>query len=89
MKKVKNSEISKNEGKLNIKVRKKLIHDLFKFPDINKNLAYMREKVLKSMENENYFQPSQRKIEADRRKAIAEEEERKRKEKEEIERKKR
>ena len=86
MKKVKNSEISKNEGKLNIKVRKKLIHDLFKFPDINKNLAYMREKVLKSMENENYFQPSQRKIEADRRKAIAEEEERKRKEKEEIDR---
>ena len=89
MKKVKNSAVSKNETKLNIKVRKKLIHDLFKFPDINKNLAYMREKVLKSMEKENYFQPSQRKIEADRKKAIEAEEERKRKEKEEIERKKR
>ena len=89
MKKVKNSQISKNEQKLNIKVRKKIIHDLFKLPDINKNLVYMREKVLKSMENENFFQPSQRKIEADRKKAIAAEEERKRKEKEEIERKKR
>ena len=89
MKKVKSSEESKNETKLNIKVRKKIIHDLFKFPDINKNLAYIREKVLKSMENENYFQPSPRKIEADRQKAIREEEERKRKEKEEIERKKR
>ena len=81
MKKVKSSEESKNETKLNIKVRKKIIHDLFKFPDINKNLAYIREKVLKSMENENYFQPSPRKIEADRQKAIREEEERKRKEK--------
>ena len=89
MKKIKNSDVSKNEQKLNIKVRKKIIHDLFKFPDINLNLAYMREKVLKSMENENYFPPSQRKIEADKRKAIEAEEERKRKEKEEIERKKR
>mgnify|MGYP002627359535 CR=1 FL=1 len=83
MKKIKNSDVAKNEQKLNIKVRKKLIHDLFKFPDINLNLAYMREKVLKSMENENYFQPSQKKIEEDKKKAILAEEERKRKEKEE------
>jgi protein-disulfide isomerase len=48
----------------------------------------MKEKVLKSMENENYFQPSQRKIEADRKKGIKKEEERKRKEIEEIEKKK-
>ena len=89
MKKIKNSDVAKNEQKLNIKVRKKLIHDLFKFPDINLNLAYMREKVLKSMENENYFQPSQKKIEEDKKKAILAEEERKRKEKEEMERKKR
>ena len=89
MKKIKNSDVAKNEQKLNIKVRKKLIHDLFKFPDINLNLAYLREKVLKSMENENYFQPSQKKIEEDKKKAILAEEERKRKEKEEMERKKR
>ena len=89
MKKMKNSQTSQNEQKLNIKVRKKIIHDLFKLPDINKNLVYMREKVLKSMESENFFPPSQRKIEADKKKAIEEEEERKRKEKEEIERKKR
>ena len=89
MKKVKNSKISKNEEQLNIKIKKKVIHDLFKFPDINKNISYMKEKVLKSMENENYFEPSQRKIEANSKKAIEKEEERKRKEKEEIERKKR
>ena len=88
MKKLNNSKILKKEEKLDIKIRKKIIHDLFKLPEINKETTYMRKKVLESMNNENYFKPSQRKIEADRKKALKEEEERKRQEKLEIERKK-
>ena len=89
MKKVKQSNIAHNQQKLEIKIRKKVIHDLFKLPEINKDNTYMRKKVLEKMTEENYFKPSQRKIEADKKKAIKEEQERKRKEKEEIERKKR
>ena len=89
MKKVKNSQISKNSQKTTIKLRKKIIHDLFDLPDISQNITHMKKQVLVSMKDETYFKPSPRKIEADRQKAIKEEEERKRKEKEEIERKKR
>ena len=89
MKKMKNSKILKKEGKLDIKPRKKIIHDLFKLPEINKDTIYMRKKVLEEMKDEHFFSPSQRKIEADKKRKEKEEEERKRKEKEEIERKKR
>ena len=88
MKKLNISKILKKEEKLDIKIRKKIIHDLFKLPEINKENTYMRKKVLDAMNNENYFKPSQRKIEADRKKALKEEEEKKRQEKLEIERKK-
>ena len=88
MKKVNNAKILKNEEKLDIKVRKKVIHDLFKLPDINTENTYMRKKVLDAINNENYFKPSPRKIEADKKKALKEEEERKKREKLEMERKK-
>ena len=74
MKKVNNDKILKNEEKLDIKVRKKIIHDLFKLPDINTENTYMRKKVLDAINNENYFKPSRRKIEADKKKALKEEE---------------
>ena len=89
MKRVKQKNVASNQYKTEIKVRKKVIHDLFKLPDINGDTTYMRKKVLEAMNGENFFKPSQRKIEADKKKAIKEEQERKRKEKEEIERKKR
>ena len=88
MKKLNNEKVLKKEEKLDIKVRKKIIHDLFKFPDINGETTYMRKKVLAAMNNENYFKPSARKIEADKKKALQEEEERKIREKIEMERKK-
>ena len=85
MKKLNNEKVLKKEEKLDIKVRKKIIHDLFKFPDINGETTYMRKKVLAAMNNENYFKPSARKIEADKKKALQEEEERKIREKIEME----
>ena len=88
MKKLNNAIILKNETKLDIKVRKKVIYDLFKLPEISSQTTYMRNKVLEEINNENFFKPSQRKIEADRKKALKLEEERKRQEKLEMERKK-
>ena len=77
-----------NDNKLEIPVRKKIITDYFNLPGIDKDLLFMRKKVLEEMNNENYFQPSLRKIEALRRKQKREEKERKRKEKEDEERRK-
>ena len=76
------------QNKLEIPVRNKIITDYFNLPDFNKDQKYMKKKVLEEMNNENFFQPSLRKIEALRKKAKREEKERKRKEKEEAERKK-
>ena len=76
------------KNKLEIPVRKKIITDYFDLPNFDKDLRYMKKKVLEEMNNENYFQPSLRKIEALKKKAKREEKERKRKEKEEEERKK-
>ena len=76
------------KNKLEIPVRKKIITDYFELPNFDKDLRYMKKKVLEEMNNENYFQPSLRKIEALKKKAKREEKERKRKEKEELERKK-
>ena len=90
MKRLKKSvEEKKNiNNKLEIVVRKKIITDYFNLPDFDKDQNYMKKKVLEEMNNENYFQPSLRKIEALKKKAKREEKERKRKEKEEMERKK-
>ena len=85
----KQSEENKDvKNKLEIPVRKKIITDYFDLPNFDKDLKYMEKKVLEEMNNENYFQPSLRKIEALKKKAKREEKERKRKEKEELERKK-
>ena len=85
----KQSEENKDvKNKLEIPVRKKIITDYFDLPNFDKDLKYMKKKVLEEMNNENYFQPSLRKIEALKKKAKREEKERKRKEKEELERKK-
>ena len=65
-----------NDNKLEIPVRKKIITDYFNLPGIDKDLLFMRKKVLEEMNNENYFQPSLRKIEALRRKQKREEKER-------------
>ena len=86
----KQSEVKKDvKNKLEIPIRKKIITDYFNLPNFDKDLKYMKKKVLEEMNNENYFQPSLRKIEALKKKAKREEKERKRKEKEEAERKKR
>ena len=86
--KKKGEEKTNINNKLEIVVRKKIITDYFNLPDFDKDLKYMKKKVLEEMNNENYFQPSLRKLEALRKKAKREEKERKRKEKEEAERKK-
>ena len=85
----KGDEKGNNNNRLEILERKKIIIDYFNLPEINKDIYYMKKKVLEEMENENYFKPSLRKIEALRRKQKREEKERKLKEKEEKERKKR
>ena len=85
----KGDEKGNNNNRLEILERKKIIIDYFNLPEINKDIYYMKKKVLEEMENENYFKPSLRKIEALRRKQKREEKERKLKEKEERERKKR
>ena len=86
--KKKGEEKNNTANKLEIPVRKKIITDYFNLPDFDKDLRYMKKKVLEAMNNENFFQPSLRKLEALRRKAKREEKERKRKEKEEALRKK-
>ena len=60
-------------NKLEIVVRKKIITDYFNLPDFDKDQNYMKKKVLEEMNNENYFQPSLRKIEALKKKAKREE----------------
>ena len=91
------SEIDKNNkpnlflhvccGPCSTSVLKRII-DYFNLPDINSDIYYMKKKVLEEMNNELFFQPSLRKIEALRRRQKREEKERKRKQKEEEERRK-
>ena len=88
MKKIKKNEEKAKDNKLQIPVRKKIIIDYFNLPDINSDIYYMKKKVLEEMNNELFFQPSLRKIEALRRRQKREEKERKRKQKEEEERRK-
>ena len=85
----KGEEKGNNNNRLEILERKKIIIDYFNLPEINRDIYYMKKKVLEEMNNENYFKPSLRKIEALRRKEKREEKERKIREKEEKERKKR
>ena len=70
MKRLKKKGEEKNNivNKLEITVRKKIITDYFNLPDFDKDTRYMKKKVLEEMNNENYFQPSLRKLEALRKK---------------------
>ena len=88
MKEVNKSENLKNEEKLDIKIRKKVIKDLFKLPEIHNDTTYMRNQVLDAIEREHYFKPSARKIEEDKVKAVKAQEERKIREKLEEEKRK-
>ena len=89
MKKLKKINERTSDNKLEITVRKKIIIDYFNLPDLDKDLLYMRKKVLEEINAEKYFKPSLRRIETLRRKQKREEKERKKKEKEDEERKKR
>ena len=76
---------------LEIQLRKKEIVDHFNLPEIGKDVYFMRNQIIEEMSNENYFQPSLRKIENDKKKKLKQElemqERRKKEEKEERDRK--
>ena len=76
---------------LEIELRKKEIIDHFNLPEIGKDIYFMRNQIIEEMSHENYFQPSLRKIENDKKKKLKQElemqEKRKRDEKEERNRK--
>ena len=57
MKKLKN-EGDNNTNKLEIPIKKKVITDYEKLPEMNKDFNYMRKKVLEYMMNEKFFKHS-------------------------------
>ena len=77
----------RNINILEIKLRKKEIIDHFNLPEIGKDIYFMRNQIIQEMKNENYFKPSLRKIENEKRKKLKLElemqEKRKREEREE------
>ena len=92
MKRLKGEIENKNETKLELKLKKKYIKDLFKLKNIGSDRTYIKNKTLESMENETFFKLSEKKIKEMKMKKLKEEEEKKKllklKEKEEKERKK-
>ena len=48
-------ELKKDETKIEIKVKKKIITDLYKLQDIGKDRSYMKHKTEAAMQKENYF----------------------------------
>ena len=75
MKRLKKFEEKTTGYKLEIPLRKKVIKDYFDYPIVNKDINYMRKKVLEEMGRENFFKPSRRKIEAFKRKQLRNEKE--------------
>ena len=75
MKRLKKVEEKSKGYKFEIPARKKIIKDYFDYPIINKDLNYMRKKVLEEMSREDFFKPSRRKIEAFKRKKLRNERE--------------
>ena len=75
MKRLKKFEEKTTGYKLEIPLRKKIIKDYFDYPIVNKDVNYMRKKVLEEMGRENFFKPSRRKIEAFKRKQLRKERE--------------
>ena len=80
-----------NVNILEIELRKKEIIDHFNLPEIGKDIYFMRNQIIEEMNNENYFQPSLRKIENDKKKKLKQDlemqEKRKKEEKDEKSRK--
>ena len=74
--------------KLEIPMRKKIIKDYFNLSGFNDDFYYMKRSVLEEMDQEDFFKPSKRKIEALKRKKMREEKERTKIEKEKEEKKK-
>ena len=74
MKRLKKLEEKRNY-KLEIPTRKKVIKDYFTFPEINRDINYMKKKVLEEMNREDFFKPSRRKMEAMRKKKLKEQKE--------------
>jgi hypothetical protein len=76
-----------NVNILEIQLRKKEIIDHFNLPEIGKDIYFMRNEIIQEMKHENYFQPSLRKIESEKKKRLKLElemqEKRKREEREE------
>jgi len=76
---------------LEIPLRKKEIIDHFNLPEIGKDVYFMRNQIIEEMNHENYFQPSLRKIENEKKKKLKQElemqEKRKKEEREERTRK--
>jgi len=89
MERIKDEKEKTNVNTIEIKLRKKEIVDHFNLPEIGKDIYSMRREILEEMSKENYFQPSARKIEAEKKKKLKEENDKKKKELEEIEKKKR
>ena len=75
MKRLKKFEEKSKGYKLEIPTRKKIIKDYFDYPIVNKDVNYMRKRVLEEMNRENFFKPSRRKIEAMKRKQLRNERE--------------
>lgn len=48
-------ELKKDETKIEIKIKKKVITDLYKLPEIGKNRSYIKDKTVAAMQKENYF----------------------------------
>jgi len=75
MKRLKKFEEKSKGYKLEIPTRKKIIKDYFDYPIVNKDINYMRKRVLEEMSRENFFKPSRRKMEAMKRKQLRNERE--------------
>ena len=74
--------------KLEIPLRKKVIKDHYNLPGFNDDFYYMRKTVLEEMECEEFFKPSERKLEALKRRKMRQEKEKSGGEKEKGEKKK-
>ena len=61
--------------KLEIPLRKKVIKDHYNLPGFNGDFYYMRKTVLEEMECEEFFKPSERKLEALKRRKMRQEKE--------------
>jgi hypothetical protein len=55
IKKIKGETTKKFENLYDIKLKKKIIEDFYKLPNINTDKFYMKKKVEETIKNENFF----------------------------------